>query len=438
MLLGYEELIIYRNFDPRGIIPVVCDAVRTMQAGEHVETHRDRLMGALAGLIGCCVERGLYGDLWAAYVADCLANHENAFSMGNEAGGTADAGVESLCLHDMAVIDRIVHADVSGLLGQMALEHLKVMLDYPRPDGSSTYEEHVREGISELARGLKQANGAGEVRDVLGGFISSYGAGCLGLHRAFMAERDSEGCLRIVPVLRMIRMTLDDLIGYEIPKARLVENTVSFLEKRPANNCLLYGDAGTGKSSCIRAIATQYYSRGLRVIQVGRDQYDLLGGLIAEIKNRNYRFIIYMDDLSFEEFETDYKYLKAVIEGGLEQRPSNVLIYATSNRRHLIRENSSDRNDRDEDMHRSDTMSEKLSLSQRFGVSIYFGSPGKKEYDAIVKALAEREGIDMPEDELLLEANKWELSHSGRSGRTARQFVDHLLGRPAWDSEEKE
>lgn len=151
--------------------------------------------------------------------------------------------------------------------------------------------------------------------------------------------------------------------------------------------------------------------------------------MITQIKNRNYRFIIYMDDLSFEDFETEYKYLKAVIEGGLEKKPENVLIYATSNRRHIIREKFSDKEDRRDDLHSSDTVQEKLSLASRFGVTIFFASPDKKEFQNIVRVLAGRYGIAMPQEELLLEANKWELSHGGLSGRTAQQFIDYLLGK---------
>ena len=136
-----------------------------------------------------------------------------------------------------------------------------------------------------------------------------------------------------------------------------------------------------------------------------------------------------MDDLSFEEFEIEYKYLKAVIEGGLEKKPDNILIYATSNRRHLIRETFKDKADRDEELHTNDTVQEKLSLVARFGVTIYFGKPDKKEFQKIVKILAERNGLTMPEDQLLLEANKWELNHGGLSGRTAQQFIDYLLGK---------
>ena len=230
------------------------------------------------------------------------------------------------------------------------------------------------------------------------------------------------------PITHTSDVTLDELIGYELQKKQLVENTEAFVEGRRANNCLLFGDSGTGKSTCIKAILNQYYEKGLRLIEVYKHQFQDLNELIAQIKNRNYKFIIYMDDLSFEEFEIEYKYLKAVIEGGLEKRPDNILIYATSNRRHLIKEDYSDKEGTRQDMHTSDTVQEKLSLVYRFGVSIYFGAPNKKEFQEIVKVLAEKHGINMPQEELLLEANKWELSNGGLSGRTAQQFIDHLLG----------
>ena len=234
--------------------------------------------------------------------------------------------------------------------------------------------------------------------------------------------------MQIVPITNIAHVHLDDLIGYEIAKQKLIENTEAFVSGKEANNCLLFGDAGTGKSTSIKAIANQYYDRGLRLIEIYKHQFCDLHDVIAQVKSRNYKFIIYMDDLSFEDFEVEYKYLKAVIEGGLEKKPDNILIYATSNRRHLIRENFSDKEEIREDMHTSDTVQEKLSLYARFGVSIYFGAPDKKEFQEIVKRLAKKHGIEMPEEELLLEANRWELSHGGRSGRTAQQFMNYLLG----------
>jgi hypothetical protein len=228
----------------------------------------------------------------------------------------------------------------------------------------------------------------------------------------------------------MDKVMLDDLIGYEIQKKKLVDNTESFVSGRKANNVLLFGDSGTGKSTSIKAIVNEYYDRGLRMIEIYKHQFKDLSAVIAAIKNRNYRFIIYMDDLSFEEFEIEYKFLKAVIEGGVETKPDNILIYATSNRRHLIKETWNDRDDveMDNGMHRSDTMEEKLSLVNMFGVTINYSKPSQKEYFGIVIGLARKAGLTLTDEELRAQANAWELSHGGISGRTAQQFINYLSG----------
>jgi uncharacterized protein len=236
-------------------------------------------------------------------------------------------------------------------------------------------------------------------------------------------EQDS-----IDPILNISKVTLDDLVGYEQAKKKLLDNTEAFVQNKKANNCLLYGDAGTGKSSSMKAIVNQYYDQGLRIIELYKHQFHQLNQVISQIKNRNYRFIIYMDDLSFEDFEIEYKYLKAVIEGGLEKKPENILMYATTNRRHLVREKFSDKEERRDDLHPSDTVSEKLSLVARFGVTIFYCAPDKKEFQDIVLKLAKRNQIPLSEEELLLRANQWEMNHGGKSGRTAQQFIDYLAG----------
>ena len=251
-----------------------------------------------------------------------------------------------------------------------------------------------------------------------------------GMNKAFRIEENPKGGITFKPINNMDTVMLDDLIGYEIQKKKLVDNTKAFVDGKKANNALLFGDSGTGKSTSIKAIVNQFYDDGLRMIEIYKHQFKYLSTVISEIKNRNYKFIIYMDDLSFEEFEIEYKYLKAVIEGGVETRPDNILIYATSNRRHLIKETWRDRNDVDTsvDKHHSDTVEEKLSLVNRFGVTISFSKPSQKEFFEIVIGLARREGITMSDEELKAEANKWELHHGGLSGRTATQFVNYLSG----------
>mgnify|MGYP001123338619 CR=1 FL=1 len=259
--------------------------------------------------------------------------------------------------------------------------------------------------------------------------IDQYGFGDFARYTMFQIQESTDHDFCLEPVKYPDPIRLSDLIGYDLQKQKIIANTEVLLNDHLASNVLLYGDAGTGKSATVKAIANEYYDRGLRIIEVYKHQFQDLNTVISQIKNRNYKFIIYMDDLSFEEFEIEYKYLKAVIEGGLEKKPDNVLIYATSNRRHLIRETFSDKEEVREDMHTSDTVQEKLSLYARFGVSIYFGAPSKKEFQHIVVSLAEKNGITMDEETLLAEANKWELAHGGLSGRTAQQFINYLLGK---------
>ena len=206
----------------------------------------------------------------------------------------------------------------------------------------------------------------------------------------------------IDPIVNVEHIYFKDIVGYELQKHKLIENTEAFVNGKEANNVLLFGDAGTGKSSGVKAVLNEYYSRGLRMIEVYKHQFKDLSDVLEQIKDRNYKFIIYMDDLSFEDYELEYKYLKAILEGGLGKRPDNVLIYATSNRRHLIREKFSDKRELDDDLHNNDTVQEKLSLAARFGVTIYYGSPDKRQFQSIVKALAKRHQLDIPEEELLL------------------------------------
>ncbi len=197
---------------------------------------------------------------------------------------------------------------------------------------------------------MQKAETAEEFKAVITQFYKEFGVGKLGLHKAFRIAHTEEGCIDRTDHKDCARH-LDDLVGYEIAKKKLIDNTEAFVKGKKANNCLLFGDAGTGKSSSIKAILNQYYDQGLRMIEVYKHQFKDLNDVIAQIKNRNYKFIIYMDDLSFEEFEIEYKYLKAVIEGGLEKKPDNILIYATSNRRHLVRETFKDKADRDEELY---------------------------------------------------------------------------------------
>ena len=391
----------------------------------------------MAGLLFECVNEllklaagyGFEGNLWHNYLTFLLVNDENAYSTECEIVGEIEGSINTITLHDFEIFRELFAYDFTILEKALGVNCLSVLMHYENVKGhGKVFNKRIRDRICELSEKLGTCENAEEFKCTMTQFYKEFGVGKFGLHKAFRIEHTEAGA-DIVPITKIAHVHLDDLVGYEIAKKKLIENTEAFVKGKKANNCLLFGDAGTGKSTSIKAILNQYYDQGLRMIEVYKHQFQDLNDVIAQIKNRNYKFIIYMDDLSFEEFEIEYKYLKAVIEGGLEKKPDNILIYATSNRRHLVRETFRDKSDRDEELHTNDTVQEKLSLVARFGVTIYFGGPSKKEFQQIVKTLAEKNQIKMPEEELLLEANKWELSHGGLSGRTAQQFIDYLLGK---------
>ena len=387
------------------------------------------LYDCLNELLEMTASHGFEGNLWHNYLTFLLANDENAYSTACEVVGQVNGTINQVALHDLQIFRELFAYDLHVIEKALEIEFVSMLADYENVKGhGKVFNQRIRDSICELAGKLAECADVETFKNTLTQFYKEFGVGKLGLHKAFRVEHTAEGT-QIVPITKIAHVHLDDLVGYEIAKQKLIENTEAFVEGRRANNCLLFGDAGTGKSSSIKAILNQYYDKGLRMIEIYKHQFQDLNDVIAQIKNRNYKFIIYMDDLSFEEFEIEYKYLKAVIEGGLEKKPNNVLIYATSNRRHLVRETFKDKQDRDEELHTNDTVQEKLSLVARFGVTIYFGRPDKKQFQQIVKVLAERSDIEMDEQELYLEANKWELSHGGLSGRTAQQFIDYLLGK---------
>lgn len=424
-----EQLIVYKNFEDGELLQ---DMVWLMENyDDEFYNQEDK-----AGLLYDCMHRmlemagkyGFYGNLWHCYLTNLLVNNENSYSRACEIRGEVEGTINKAVLHDIVIFKQFYDYDFIPMAKALGVEDFKFVLEYEtNTQESKVYNTRIKDRICTLAQKFCQDHTPEDMKHTLTEFYKEYGVGKYGLHKAFRIVHDENG-VSIEPILNIAHVKMSDLVGYELQKKKLIDNTEAFVNGKKANNCLLFGDAGTGKSSSIKAIANEYYDRGLRIIEVYKHQFQDLNEVIAQIKNRNYKFVLYMDDLSFEEFEVEYKYLKAVIEGGLEKKPKNVLIYATSNRRHLIRESFKDKDERDEDLHTRDTVQEKLSLSSRFGVTIYFGSPDKFQFNGIVKALAERYGVTMPEEELLLKANQWELSHGGLSGRTAQQFVDYLLG----------
>ena len=424
-----NELLLYKNMEEGKILKDMTFLMEHYEDAEKEEELKSLFFTCMNEILEMAVSHGFEGNLWHNYLTYLLASHENAYSTSCEIVGPVEGSINAVALHDFAIFKELFDYDFGKMSKAFHTDCFTLISDYKGTCGhGKIFNQRIRDRICSLSKNLAEAASAEDFKDILTQFYLEFGVGKLGLHKAFRIEHREEGA-EIIPITKIAHVHLDDLVGYEIAKKKLIDNTEAFVSGRKANNCLLFGDAGTGKSSSIKAILNQYYDRGLRMIEVYKHQFQDLNDVIAQIKNRNYKFIIYMDDLSFEEFEIEYKYLKAVIEGGLERKPDNVLIYATSNRRHLIRETFKDKSDRDEELHTNDTVQEKLSLVARFGVTIYFGKPDKKEFQEIVRQLAAKNEIHMPEEELLLEANKWELSHGGLSGRTAQQFIDYLAGK---------
>ena len=420
-----DELILYRNFRSHRLL----DDLITLFDGEGSTSLAFDTAGRLVTL---CMEMGFTGDLWHMYLTYLLANNENAFSKSCEIRGHVEGTINEIALHDMGVFYQMFYYDLLDIDRKYKIECFAPLTDFMMTDEGKMFNKRIRDRITELSDNLSLAASPAEMKILVEAFYHDYGVGLFGLHKAFKVHESlTENSFTIEPVKRVAHINLEDLVGYELQKKKLTDNTEAFLKGLPANNCLLYGDSGTGKSSSIKGIMNRYYEDGLRIIELYKHQFRFLNDIMALLKERNYRFIIYMDDLSFEDQETEYKYLKAIIEGGLEKKPENVLIYATSNRRHLIHEGFKDKLDRGEndDIHESDTVEEKLSLYHRFGMTIYYGKPTPKEYKHIVSELAKRHKIDINEEELLLQANQWEIEHGGLSGRTASQFVDQLLSK---------
>lgn len=430
-----SRLLIYGDMPKDTILMELADIVRKMddksQTKEELST---RVFTQMKHLLQVATDYGFDRNLWHNYLTFLLITSENPFSITCEKVGANEGSVNYFAKGDFKAFRELFHYDFSRLEAYLEVDCFSRISDY-RAIGKKEfmYNKNVSQKVQALSLQLEAARDEHEFFDCVTGFYRDYGVGMFGLNKAFRIQPGRDGKVDFVAINNMDAVMLDDLIGYEIQKKKLVDNTLAFVQGRKANNVLLFGDSGTGKSTSIKAIVNEFYDQGLRMIEIYKHQFQDLSSVIAQIKNRNYRFIIYMDDLSFEEFEVEYKFLKAVIEGGVETRPDNILIYATSNRRHLIKENWSDRDDMEtgNGMHRSDTMEEKLSLVHRFGVTISYSKPSQKEYFHIVTELARKAGIteiQMSDAALSAEANKWELSHGGISGRTAQQFVNYLLG----------
>lgn len=368
-------------------------------------------------LIKFAEKYNLDGNLFQSLITYLIVNNENTFTLTLERKKEISKPLYQAVLADLEIIYDLFNFEFLNLTSLQ--NDLITNFTLTKPIANM----EIIDILKKLQDDLVNAKNVEEFYHVLKNHFYTYGVGKYGLNKAFRYENNE-----IQSIIHIGNNKLNHLIGYQLQKEKLIKNTEAFLAGKKANNVLLYGDSGTGKSSSIKALLNEYYKDGLRMVEVYKHQFKYLPNIIQELQSRNYRFIIFMDDLSFEDFEIEYKYLKAVIEGGLEKKPDNILIYATSNRRHLIKQSWSDRTDNDE-VNMNDAMQEKLSLASRFGETVLFTHPDRDQYLAIVDGLAQEYKLDMDRDLLHEEALIWEIRHGGFSGRVAKQFINAMIGK---------
>jgi uncharacterized protein len=357
-------------------------------------------------------------DAWQSHLVSRVIDDENPFSLGAEKGKMNPLVLEQ-ARRDLRTLRELFTLDAAMLFGMVetAVPDLAgVWVRWTNPKPAEDSPRHT------IARKLSAAGDWGACTELLVSHYARHGAGIFGRYRAFRWSADG---LRAVPRPDPVR--LGGLVGYEHEQEPLLRNTERFLAGLPAHHVLLYGLPGTGKSSTVKAILNEYAGEGLRLVEVAKEDLAVLPRVLEALRGRGGRFVLFVDDLSFEEHEVEYKALKAMLEGSIEEPPENIRLYATSNRRNLIRESFSDREETlGDDVHARDTMQEKLSLAARFGLRVTFPAPDQRRYLEIVAGLAGERGIRVPEEELRERALLWDRWHAGRSGRTARQFVDEL------------
>ncbi len=406
--LDLQNLLVCRNILGDKLIQELAEAVSSPE--DLAVTHR------FAGhLLVKAEEEGWSGNLVRDLFLNLLSQEGClAAKMAEASNGHIGASLYQAFVHDMKKLLPALQEKASDIVNVSLLD------DY------TPSIPHELESTSYLEQQLAGKTTPEEITDAFVTYYAKYGYGEIATYPAFCWNSKKQ---KLQGIRHFEAVDFGDIIGYKRQKEQLINNTIAFINRRPANNVLLVGARGTGKSSGVKALAKAYYSDGLRLIQMQKSQLSDLPKIMSGLRQyASKRFILFFDDLSFEESDSDYKYLKSAIEGGVESRPENVLIYATSNRRHLIRETWRDRNDKQEEIFRNDSINETISLSDRFGLIIDYQAPSQDEYLDIIDHFLRQEGVELDREELRILGHRWDLEHSGRSGRTARQFVTHYLG----------
>ena len=386
-----QSLSIFRELLADPVVKALCDYLESLEQ-DNVTQSVSRYAAFVSRLYDT-EKRTLAG-----YIQSIVNNDENAYIrlIGRglepwpEMVDTVEAELETLqALADLTPDKLREGLDWKGYLPQFAVKQLDIV---------ASYHERI-------------AN------------IGQYGYGIYAKYHMFYINPEN----KIVPVRNPDQTRLENLIDYKREQQIILDNTQALLDGKPAANILLSGDAGTGKSSTVKAVVNELHHKGLRILEVRKEQLREIPGILDELNSNPLKFILFIDDLSFQRDDDNFSALKAILEGSVSARSSNVVIYATSNRRHLVKESFSGRDG--DDVHRNDTLQEMISLSERFGIQITFQKPTKATYLDIVHHLCAQRGVEMDEKELDIKAEAFALSRGGRSARAATQFVDGLVAK---------
>ncbi len=434
------SLVYYRNILHDRLLVLYLDIISLLLEKELTDLKKDELQNKYYELLSVLLDRGQElvttgHDLWRDYIINLILYSENAFTekAGAESYQQLPSAFHQFMQHDLRSLQKL--ASLGGKeMQELVREKLGNTLcgqllswDGIKMAGKN---DSVPNPIAPLLEAFYASRDWGMLAPALAEFYYSHGVGHFAKYHFFRWVVHN-GTGRLEGVEEPDKIRLEQLYEYRKEQEKVIQNTEYFLAGFPANNVLLYGDRGTGKSSTVKALVNKYGNRGLRLVELQKQDMKYFPEVLKILRKKPQRFIIFIDDLSFEENENEYRELKALLEGGVEAKPDNVVIYATSNRRHLVKERFSDKEitgyDGDE-VRRMDTIQEKMSLADRFGITVTFISPDQKRYLKIVESMVKERKLEISLQELERRALQWELNGNSRSPRTAKQFVDFLEG----------
>ena len=431
-----SQLLLYSNLGEDSILRQLSGIFSDWAHGEcEKPVLVSRIYQQVKRLLDLATRYGFNCNLWHDYLTFVLMMNENSFSLTCERVGASEGSVNHFAKADFAVFKRLFDFDFAPIEQDLGIDCFTVLENYTAiPKKAQMYYRTVSEKVRALSAAIAGAKDENEIFDLVTAHYRDCGVGMFGLNRAFRIQEDENGSFTLNAINNIDSVLLSDLIGYEPQKKELRQNTEAFVSGRAANNVLLYGDKGTGKSATVKALLSSFWLEGLRIVEVPLAALTNLPTIFAILRNQPGKFIVFVDDLAFNDSCPEYTALKTVLEGGLEARPVNVVVYATSNRRNIVRQRFSERQD---DVNERDTLEEKFSLADRFDLRLTFLAPTQEEYFTICRALLDARGIEYDWNELMPRARVWTVSHNGCSPRIARQFVDYVAGERELNTEMK-